>query len=177
MNLTDFIKGIEAKFKDCRIVFWQDKDGEFVEQLSDVRSAMHEQGTELIELDNLSQLEVKQRIELKQPHTNFLLYSNKPVNPPNRDWLYDIRQYASHFYADSSAMILNELGMRMEFRQVINHYKRFFGNKQRYSKLKKLLPENADIALLELAMIAVLLKIETVSFNAVIHQLFDALHP
>ena len=174
MNLADFIKGIEAKFKDCRIVFWQDEDGEFIEQLSEVRSAMLEQGTELIELDMSSQLEVKQRIELKQPNANFLLYSNEPVNAPTRDWLYDIRQYASHFYADSSAMILNELGMRMEFRQEISRYKRFFGNKQRYNKLKKLLPENADKALLELAMIAVLLKVESVSFNAVIHQLFDA---
>ena len=174
MNLAEFIKGIEAKFKNCRIVFWQDEDSEFVEQLSEVHSAMHERGTEVIELDTSSQLEVKQRIELKQPNANFLLYSNKPVNEPKRDWLYDIRQYASHFYADSSAMILNELGMRIEFRQEISRYKRFFGNKQRYNKLKKLLPENADKALLELAMLAVLLKVESVSFNAVIHQLFDA---
>ena len=62
----------------------------------------------------------------------------------------------------------------MEIRQDISRYKRFFGNKQRYNKLQKLLPEKADKALLELAMIAVLLKVETVSFNAVIHQLFNA---
>lgn len=174
MNLDQIVKGIAAKFTDCRIVFWQDEDQEFTEQLADVRTSIQEQSIELIELDTASQLEVKQRIELTQPNNKFLLYSNTPGNAPKRDWLYDIRQYGSHFYADSSAIILNELGMRMEFRQDISRYKRFFGSKQRYNKLQKLLPEQADKALLELAMIAVLLKVETVSFSAVIHQLFDA---
>ncbi|BFT29923.1 BREX-1 system phosphatase PglZ type A [Alteromonas sp. D210916BOD_24] len=173
MDLLKIKDGIVAKFTDSRIVFWQDEDQEFNEQLADVRVAMRENEIELIELDEESQLEVKQRIELEQPQRKFLLYSNAPINAPKRDWLYDIRQFGAHFYADSSAIILNELGMRMEFRQDISRYKRFFGSKQRYSKLQKILPEQSDKALLELAMIAVLLKVESVSFSAVVHQLFD----
>ena len=107
------------------------------------------------------------------PNEQFLLYSNKPVNEPARDWLYDTRLYSQQFYADSSSMILNELGMRMEFRQDIGRYKKFFGNQQRYNKLKRLLPDNADKKALELTMIAVLIKVETVSFTAVLHQLID----
>lgn len=174
MNLQDIIKGIAAKFTDRRVVFWQDEEQEFVEHIADIRTAMHDQSIKLIELDSESLLEVKHRIEIKEPSGKFLLYSNTPINVPKRDWLYDIRQYAAHFYADSSAIILNELGMRIEFRQDIGRYKKFFGNKQRYIKLQKLLPEKADRTLLELAMISVLLKVETVSFSAVIHQLFDA---
>ncbi len=83
-------------------------------------------------------------LELLEPKQRFLLYSNKPVNEPTRDWLYDILLYAQEFYTDSSSMILNELGMRMEFRQLVSRYKKFFGNKQRYAKLRKLLPNNAD---------------------------------
>jgi uncharacterized protein (TIGR02687 family) len=173
MNVEQIKQGIFSKFETSRIVFWQDEEHEFTEQISEVQAAMLEQGVELIELDESSQLEVKQRVELKQRDDKFLLYSNSPINAPKRDWLFDIRQYGAHFYADSSAIILNELGMRMEFRLDINRYKRFFGSKQRYTKLKKLLPENADKALLELAMIAVLFKVESLSFTSVIHHLLS----
>lgn len=174
MNFKDIIKGIILKFARSRIVFWQDDEREFIEQVSEAPTLLAEYGIEFIQLDDRSQLEVKQLIELVQPQQKFLLYSNTAVNEPKRDWLYDIRQYAEHFYADSSAMILNELGMRMEFRQDIHRYKRFFGNQQRYQKLQKLLPEQADKDLLEKAMIAVLLKVESVSFGAVVHAIFDA---
>lgn len=173
MNLEQIKQGILAKFEKCRLVFWQDEDVEFKEQLSSIKDEINGSGIELIELDEHSHFEIKQRIELKEPNSKFLLYSNKPQNEPARDWLYDIRLYAEYFYADSSSMILNELGMRMEFRQDIGRYKKFFGNQQRYNKLKRLLPEGAEKQTLELSMIAVLAKVETVSFTAVFHQLIS----
>jgi uncharacterized protein (TIGR02687 family) len=173
MNLEQIKKGILAKFEKCRLVFWQDEDIEFQEQLPEIKNALDNSGVEVIELDDNSHFAIKQRIEMLAPNEQFLLYSNKPVNEPARDWLYDTRLYSQQFYADSSSMILNELGMRMEFRQDIGRYKKFFGNQQRYNKLKKLLPDNADKKTLELAMIAVLIKVETVSFIAILHQLID----
>ena len=179
MNLEQIKQGILAKFKKCRLVFWQDEDVEFKEQLSSIKDELSSSEVELIELDEHSHFEIKQRIELKEASSKFLLYSNKSQNEPARDWLYDIRLYAEHFYADSSSMILNELGMRMEFRQDISRYKKFFGNQQRYNKLKRLLPEGAEKQTLELSMIAVIAKVETVSFTAVFHQLISlyAEHP
>ncbi|ALS33268.1 hypothetical protein PTRA_a2151 [Pseudoalteromonas translucida KMM 520] len=171
MNLEQIKQGILAKFDKCRLVFWQDEDVEFKEQLPAINDELNSSNVELIELDACSHFEIKQRIELKETSSKFLLYSNKPQNEPARDWLYDIRLYAEQFYADSSSMILNELGMRMEFRQDISRYKKFFGNQQRYNKLKRLLPEGADKQTLELSMIAVIAKVETVSFTAAFYQL------
>lgn len=173
MNLEQVKQGILSKFEKCRLVFWQDEDIEFQEQLPEIKNALDSSGVEVIELDDNSHFAIKQRIEMLSPNEQFLLYSNKPVNEPARDWLYDTRLYSQQFYADSSSMILNELGMRMEFRQDIGRYKKFFGNQQRYNKLKRLLPDNADKKALELTMIAVLIKVETVSFTAVLHQLID----
>ena len=173
MNLEQIKQGILSKFDKCRLVFWQDEDIEFKEQLPEIKDELSTANITLIELDDESHFEVKQRIELTETKTQFLLYSNKAINEPTRDWLYDIRLYAQQFYADSSSMILNELGMRMEFRQDISRYKKFFGNRQRYNKLRKLLPENADKPTLELAMIAVLTKVESVSFTAVLHQIIS----
>ncbi|MGJ8674599.1 MAG: BREX-1 system phosphatase PglZ type A [Pseudoalteromonas sp.] len=174
MNLEQIKQGILAKFADCRLVFWQDEDLEFQEQLPAIKTELDATDVEFIELDHLSHFEVKQRIELLEPKTQFLLYSNKSLNEPTRDWLYDIRLYAEQFYADSSSMILNELGMRMEFRQDISRYKKFFGSQQRYNKIKKILPENADRNSLQIAMIAVLTKVETISFTAVLNQLIGS---
>jgi uncharacterized protein (TIGR02687 family) len=173
MNIEQLKQGILAKFEKCRLVFWQDEDIEFQEQYPTISAELNSVGIQAIALDAESHFEVKQRIELLEPEQQFLLYSNKPVNEPSRDWLYDIRLYAQEFYADSSSMILNELGMRMEFRQLVSRYKKFFGNKQRYAKLRKLLPNNADKSALELAMIATLVKVETMSFTAVLNELIS----
>jgi uncharacterized protein (TIGR02687 family) len=173
MNIEQIKEGILAKFEKCRLVFWQDEEIEFEEQLPELKSELETNKIEIIELDSESHFQIKQRIELLEPNKQFLLYSNKPVNEPTRDWLFDIRLYAQEFYADSSSMILNELGMRMEFRQLVGGYKTFFGNQQRYERLKKLLSVNADKSTLELAMIATLLKIETISFTAVMHELIN----
>jgi uncharacterized protein (TIGR02687 family) len=171
MNLEQLKQGILAKFDKCRLVFWQDEDIEFPEQFPEISAELSLAGIQAISVDDESHFEVKQRIELLEPEQQFLLYSNKLVNEPTRDWLYDIRLYAQQFYADSSSMILNELGMRMEFRQLVSRYKKFFANKQRYAKLKKLLPNNADKNTLELAMVATLVKVETMSFTAVLNEL------
>lgn len=173
MNVEQLTKGILAKFEKCRLVFWQDEDIEFQEQYPTISAELNSAGIQAIALDSESHFEVKQRIELLEPEQQFLLYSNKPANEPSRDWLYDIRLYAQEFYADSSSMILNELGMRMEFRQLVSRYKKFFGNKQRYTKLRKLLSNNADKRALELAMVATLAKVETVSFTAVLNELIS----
>lgn len=173
MNLEQIKKGILAKFEKCRIVFWQDEDAEFEEQISELKTELDGAGISVIALDDESHLEVKYRIELLEPKNNFLLYGGKSISEPTRDWLFDIRLYAQQFYADSSSMILNELGMRMEYRQLVSRNKKFFSNKQRYAKLRKLVPNNADSDVLELAMIATLAKVDTVSFHAVIHQLIN----
>ena len=172
MNIEQISKGILAKFEKCRIVFWQDSDKEFIEQLNDISLNEQSRGiVEVVRLDDFSHFEVKQRIELLEPEANFLLYSNKIPSEPVRDWLFDIRLYAQEFYADSSSMILNELGMQMEFRPVVAQYKSFFTSKQRTSRLKNLLPENANKEELEIALIAATLKVETATFLSVLQFL------
>lgn len=170
MNIEQLVKGLLAKFEQSRIVFWQDTEAEFTEQLSELAL----KGIQLIDLDAQSHFSVKYQLEHASAE-RFLIYSTGEVPLPNRDWLYDVRLYSAHFYADSSSIVLNELGMRMEFRQVVGQYKKFFANKQRFSRLKKLLPTDAVQSQLELAMLAVMLKCETASFVQIIQQLLISL--
>ena len=80
MNLEQVKQGILAKFDKCRLVFWQDEDVEFKEQLPAINDELNSSNVELIELDACSHFEIKQRIELKETSSKFLLYSNKPQN-------------------------------------------------------------------------------------------------
>ncbi|MEZ8579322.1 BREX-1 system phosphatase PglZ type A [Vibrio splendidus] len=171
MNIDQITSGLLAKFEKSRLVFWQDTDNEFNDLIESLSLNTSYERTQVIYLDTLSHLEVKHRIELMEPETAFLLYSNTAPNDPTRDWLYDIRLYAQEFYADSSSMILNEIGMNMEFRPVIAKYKAFFGSKQRVARLKKILPPSATERELELALIAAALKIETPTFVTILQTL------
>ncbi|MCG9778075.1 BREX-1 system phosphatase PglZ type A [Photobacterium damselae] len=175
MNNDQIISGLLAKFKKNRIVFWQDTDCEFNELIENLALETPYTETQVINLDTLSHLEVKHRIELLEPETAFLLYSNRQPNDPTRDWLYDIRLYAQKFYADSGSMILNDIGMNMEFRPVISKFKSFFANKQRVARLKKLLPKSATERELELALIAASLKLETPTFTNILQVLLAQL--
>lgn len=171
MNIDQISQGLLAKFEKCRLVFWQDTDAEFTEQLGELAL----DNIEIIHLDNHSHFKVKQRIELVDAEKSFLLYSNKAPSEPARDWLFDIRLYAQEFYADSSSIVLSELGMRMEFRPVVAQYKAFFTNKKRTARLKKLLPVSANKDELEMALIAAVLKVETATFAEVLKALVDKL--
>lgn len=122
MNIEQLEKGLLAKFSQSRVVFWQDSDSEFTEQLTELNLKK----VELVLLDEVSHFAIKRDIELLRPTQSFLLYSVSPQPEVTRDWLFDIRLYSETFYADSSSMILNELGMRMEFRQLIGRYKNVF---------------------------------------------------
>ncbi|EGR2520097.1 BREX-1 system phosphatase PglZ type A [Vibrio cholerae] len=167
MNIDQISQGLLNKFEHSRLVFWQDTDKEFIDQLDEFSI----DGIEIIHLDDKSHFEVKTRVELLEPATRFVLYSNTKTNKPERDWLYDIRLYSEDFYADSSSMILNEIGMRMEFRQVISHYRAFFTAKVRRERLKKLLPHSANKEELELALLAATLKVESPTFPAILNHL------
>lgn len=175
MNINQISQGILAKFEKCRLVFWQDSDGEFKDELHTLQIETTYGVAKIINTDELSHLEVKYRIELLEPKTAFLLYSLKKPNEPARDWLYDIRLYAEEFHADTSSMILNDLGMKMEFRSLISAYKRFFTSKQRLASLKKILPKSANKEELELAMISVALKVEHSTINNILLNLFTKL--
>jgi len=171
MNIDQISQGLLAKFEQCRLVFWQDTDKEFTAQLSELSINDEESNPiEVIILDEFSHFQVKERIELLAPEKPFLLYSTIEPNQPERDWLYDIRLYAESFYADSSSMVLNELGMRMEFRPVVAEHRAFFTNKTRTNRLKKLLPSDANKEELQLALIAASWKVESPTFMAILQH-------
>lgn len=116
-----------------RIVFWNDPDREFQNDLWLLKL----ENVQVVRLDQVGALEAKIRIERDEPDSRFLLYS--PTEEPDfdDDWLLDIRLYARSFRADRASLLLDELGLtRQHLRQHLFDRRKFCDNKDRLKKLQ-----------------------------------------
>jgi uncharacterized protein (TIGR02687 family) len=142
MNISQINETLQTFFETNRIVFWNDAESEFTESLPEIVPA----GVEILHLDKAGGLAAKIRIELELPKQKFLVYSPTAVNPPENDWLYDIRRYSRTFTADSASLLLNELGLQTQaLREFLKTRKQFFKSRDRLQKLKNLVfPEDNE---------------------------------
>lgn len=94
------------------VVWWQDSDGEFAEELDNLGiETCHDDGVTLIRLGEEPTLGLKVRLMLEEPNGRFLIYENGSPPDPAHDMLLDIRKWAAPFAADKSTLILRELGL------------------------------------------------------------------
>lgn len=168
MQIDQLIKGIEAKFKQSRLVFWYDPEQSFVEEIS----AITINDVTLLDMSDVSVFETKKRIELDEPSNQFLLYFPYAEPEAERDWLLDIRLYSEQFFADASSMLLNELGIpKMALRSHIRSRESFFTNKQRLAALKRFVTEDETEVSLDRKMMAVVTKADSASLTDIVFQL------
>ena len=168
MQIEQLIKGIEAKFKQSRLVFWYDPEQSFSEEISSIAI----EGVTLLDMSDVSVFETKKRIELDEPANQFLLYFPYAEPEAERDWLLDIRLYSEQFFADASSMLLNELGIpKMSLRGHIRLREGFFTSRQRLSALKRFVTEDETEVSLDRKMLAVVTKADSASLTDIIFQL------
>jgi len=154
-----------------RIVFWNDPDREFEDALAELAL----DGVTTLRLDQFGALEVKIRVERKEPAAKFLLYS--PAEEPefDRDWLLDIRLYSRGFRADRASILLQELRLTNQtLRTHLADRRKFFDAKDRVQKLRSLVEPVDTAADLDRKMIAVVVKADQPEFFAILRTVFHA---
>ena len=175
MQISELAKGLLAKFKQSRIVFWYDPEHSFTEELEQLTNSETDGLPKNISILNMGQestLQVKKRIELDEPQSQFLLYFPASEPEPERDWMLDVRLYSEQFFADHSSMILNELGIpRMSLRPHIRQRAAFFASKQRITALKKWVTEHEDELSLDRKMMAVITKADSAKIADIVLSL------
>ena len=121
-------------FKEHRIIFWYDSKQELLQEFE----SLEEESFEKMQV-NGNEFEVKYRLQIQQPTTNFLLYFNheKPLNEDN--WLLDLELAYHVFHTDQEAMFLQEIGLEYHFKELVTEHLQFFKAKDRRLKLKELL--------------------------------------
>ena len=170
MDIQKIKDKLEELFEINRVVFWNDAEGECEAELQECLP----QGASILRPDSVGQLKTKVTIEIEKTTDKFLVYAPFPQPEPKEDWLMDIRLYSHQFYADTSSMVVDDLGLQHHYlREHINKRKKFFGSKQRVLALKKILSPQDREKEIDRRMLAVLVKSENDRFSDIVQALFE----
>ncbi len=144
-----------------RVVWWQDSEGEFAEELDKLGiETCHDDGVTLIRLGEEPTLGLKVRLMLEEPDSRFLIFEHGSPPDPAHDMLLDVRKWAAPFAADKSTLILRELGLvdDLSLKSHITQRARFFGNRERVEKLSRLIAPKDGPYQIDLKIMAVLAR-------------------
>jgi len=143
-------KALLESFNRHRIIFWYDTKKELRHDFE----AVELPGVEKIEIAN-NEFGIKYIILREQPDQKFLIYKEGP-QPANIDnWLLDVQLAHGEFRTDQVAIWLSELGLGLEFSDVIQLHIDFFNAVKRREALKELLKSDDTPGMIRMKMLAV----------------------
>ncbi len=156
----------------CRIVFWDDPEADFKEAWPDLAL----EGVQIINLCDISALEVKVHLELEDAASKYLLYSAAEVSRHSEDWLRDIRLYSQSFRADRASMILRDLGLSgPNVREHIKRCFKFCASKDRRARLKHFVESSDTESDLDRKMLAVACKSDRAEAFSIVRMLMHSM--
>ncbi|NOT17071.1 MAG: BREX-1 system phosphatase PglZ type A [Sulfuriferula sp.] len=171
MNNQKISESLASLFTTHSVVFWHDVDAEFV----GVLDSLDLDEVQFIRLDDTSALRVKLDLECAS-NQRWLIYSNKSELEPSKDWLLDIRLRAKTFSADSTSILLDDLGLASQtLRGHLKERTKFLRAKDRVERLKRLVVPLDTAEDLDRKMLAVLVRADQPEFFAMLLRLFAAL--
>ncbi len=141
---------LKKLFEKHRIVFWYDSKKELRHEYEQLELAEIAK----IELQN-NEFKVKYRILREEPHQKFLLYHAGAPPSDMDNWLLDVQLASGEFSADQAAIYLSELGLGIEFTDIIKKHADFFNSAKRRDKLNKLLSSDDTQNAVRIKMLAV----------------------
>ncbi len=148
--LDRIARGLEAQFEKHRIVVWHDPGREFRAEFDGVALP----GVEKIAVAN-TEFAVKYRILREAPQSRFLIYREGPRPADIDNWLLDIELAYATFKADQIAMWLGELGLPLQFEELVRTHHEFFRSGKRLEKLKTAMKADDTRSVLSERMLAV----------------------
>ncbi|HDQ70545.1 MAG TPA: BREX-1 system phosphatase PglZ type A [Chloroflexi bacterium] len=167
--MTEIEQALTRIFDRHRIVFWYDVKRELAHEFD----ALALPGVEKIALEN-NEFGVKHRILRQQPDHKFLLYHEGPPPPDLENWLLDVQLAHGEFRADQVSLWLSEIGLGLEFTDVVAPHTEFFQAARRREALKELLKKDDTPRQVHLKMVAVCARAEP-RLDDILKNLLDEL--
>jgi uncharacterized protein (TIGR02687 family) len=161
---TNIQEALENKFQNHDVIFWYDERDELKESFDEISI----DGVEKFHIKS-NEFEIKYKITSNISKTKFLVYSNQPKPINNENWLLDLELAYHIFYTDQEAIILQDLGLDLSFRELVAEHTLFFKSKERIDKLKELLGKGDVLRDIRYKMVAVTLNTDYVNLNTFIH--------
>jgi uncharacterized protein (TIGR02687 family) len=166
LNLKQITDKLNAEFAgDTRkLVFWYDDKAEFADDIGTLELV----GAKIHHLEPDNQFYSKYLLERLDPKSSYLIYAPFPKPNVRDNHLEDALLYSKRFYADRASLLAVDLGIDERNKPVIQQYIKFFGAKDRTQKFYDLEIENFTRQSIEVALMSVLCKTRTASFEEVI---------
>lgn len=166
LNLKQIIDKLNAEFaSDTRkLVFWYDEKAEFADDIDTLELV----GAKVYHLEPDNQFYTKYFLERKDRENSYLIYAPFPKPPVQNNHLEDILLYSKQFFADRASLLAVDLGINEKYKSVIQKYIKFFGAKERTEKFYDLEIDNFTRDSIEVAIMSVLCKTRTASFEEVV---------
>lgn len=147
-------------FEKERVVLWY--AGEEEVEMHRYFSELEMEGIEKIRVEN-NEFAVKYRVLREAPKQQFLIFipTEQPADLDN--WLLDICLANHVFSTDESAIYLQELGLEISFKPIIQAHLPFFKSKERLAALRRIVNPKEDKAEdIRYKLLAVVAKTEPV---------------
>lgn len=149
-------------------MFWHDVEAEFAA----IVDSLQLDGVQLVRLDDTPALRIKLDID-RAPDQRWLIYSAKPEPEPTKDWLLDVRLRSKSFQADSTSILLEDLGLTTQnLRHHLKDRAKFLRAKDRVDRLKRLVLPTDTAADLDAKMLAVLTRADQPELFAMLQKLY-----
>ncbi len=177
MALEDIKEKLERRFDEPfkefykrRIIFWNDEEGEFKEEVKELSLS----NAKVLILEERNQFECKRILSSEDETSNYLVY-NPIVSDPEHDWFLDIKLYSEEYRADKTSRLMDEMQIdkTTELRNVVHEYKEFFNAASRREAVR---PEEGEIekkSTLYLSILSVICGTKERSVEAIIRAVLS----
>lgn len=169
LNLDQVVATLTATFGEAlsdgeqrKIVFWVDKEREFVEEIHQISI----DGVKVHQLTGQNSFYTKYLLEEEDPTSHYLIYTNDDLSV-EENWLIDTVYYSKTFYADKISLLLDDLGIDVSLRAVVKKYEKFF-NKKHTQKFKSYGVQAYTEEAIEIAIMSVLCNLKTPDFEEIL---------
>lgn len=171
MSNQRIVESLSNLFSGTAVVFWHDVDSEFTATVDSLAL----EGIQLLRLDETPALRIKLNIE-SEPGQRWLIYSNKPEPEPGQDWLLDVRLRSKLFRADSTSILLEDLGLKtLSLRSHLKDRAKFLRAKDRVDRLGRIVLPGDTALDLDRKMLAVLTRADQPELFSMLQRLYAAM--
>lgn len=166
LNLKQITDKLNSEFTGevRKLVFWYDANAEFVDDVD----TMELENAKVLHLEADNQFYTKYFLECVDTTTNYLVYAPFAKPDIRENHLADTIKYSKEFFADRASLLTLDLGIDERYKPVIQHYIKFFGEKKRTQAFYDLEIENFNRNTIEIALMSVLCKCKTPSYEDVL---------
>lgn len=172
LNLKQIEDRLNAEFAgDIRkLIFWYDDNGDFADDIDSLALT----GAKVYHLQPNNQFYTKYFLERVDTATSYLIYAPFPKPDIEDNHLEDTLLYSKRFFADRTALLCADLGIKEDYQWLFEKYSKLFGKADFTRRFCDLEIDSYNEETIQTGLLCAACKTSTCSFDEVVCALLTA---